>query len=711
MRGVWKRSISAILVGTLGLQSIAQDAEPGETGTPAVLDVRFAGLDSVTPSAKDRAAYDAFRSLRERVLLLPGELEPGIDDAQRQEREAIIATAWNALTGRFGLQIAPGVGPMGYGAAVWVDPAAPMSARSFLDTLLGFAETAGLEVRNEADDRALLTPFGPAPVQTLGAGDREAAFIRLGLDGAVPRTVYRYDLPDDASPIFSLHFDIRALSGMAQMAISAQDPSLVQPLQSLGIIGPDAPIVDFAMGSTRDRLFSTMRLRDARRLVERSVGGSVVPFEEADLRMIPRDVTLAWAGPVPTETLKTALDLAAEQSGTDPYAEVENNLGIDLVAVLDAIGPRVTFYQADSTGGGGVLSSVAILDLDDRATIERTLVTLIARLHVFAEQEARGYLRVAERTARGHAYASLTFPGLPVPLELSWAFAGDRLVVAASPVGLLAALEQIQRPAGHAGQNLAFRRAVADRMPGAGALAYWYLDAERFAAQGYGLINLGVSALANAVGGPGRQFTPDPIMPPYAEFMQDIHPTGGVAVWNVDDVVVTQVSDESLLVVTAAGFGQQGAFAAQYAAAGVGTLLPAIGKARESARQLKASTQVRSIAQAATVYAMDNDNRGPASLDVLLENGVLEPEVLVSPYGPAIDGGPDFAIVPNAELDFNAMKIIAIDRAMYFERGWEGTLVAFADSHVELVEQWRLDELLAEPFNEGAREALGLAEE
>ncbi len=708
MRGVWKRSISAMILAGLTSPALAQNEAPGEADTPAVLDIRFAGLDAVTPSAKDRAAYAAFRSLRERVLLLPAELEPGIGDARREQGEAILSTAWNALTGRFGLQVAPGVGPMGYGAAAWVDPATPMSAQAFLETLLGFADTAGLEIREDAGGQSLVTPFGPAPIQTLGAGDREAVFVRLGLDGAVPGSVQPYDLPRGVAPIFSLRLDIRALSGMAQMAISAQDPALVQPLQSLGVIGPDAPIVQFALGSTNDRLFSSMRLRDARRLVERSIGGSVVPFEEADLRTLPRDVTLAWAGPVPTELVRTLIDLAAQQGGVDPYAEIENTLGVDLASVLDAIGPRVTFYQSDSTGGGGVLSAVAIVDLDDRASIERTLDTLIARLHVFAEQEARGYLRVAERTARGHTYASLTFPGLPVPLELSWAFAGDRLVFAASPTGLLAALEQIERPASHAGQNLAFRRAVADRIPSAGALAFWYLDAERFAAQGYGLMNLGVSALANAVGGPGREFAPDPIMPPYAEFMQDIHATGGVAVWNVDDVVVTQVSDESFLALTAAGLGQQGAFAAQYAAAGIGTLLPALGQARESANLLKALTQVRSIAQAATIYAMNNEDRGPGSLEVLLEEGFLEPEVLVSPYGPAIDGGPDFALVPNAEIDFNAQKIIAIDRAMYFERGWEGTMVAFADNHVELVEQWRLDELLAEPFNEGAREALGL---
>ncbi len=711
MRGMRMRAITAILLGGLGLPAMAQNADPGEADSSAVLDLRFAGLDAVTPSAKDRAAYDAFRSLRERVLLLPGELEPDIDDARREQGEAILSTAWNALTGRFGLQIAPGVGPMGYGAAAWVDPAQPMSAGSFLDTLLGFAETAGFEIRNDGNGRALVTPFGPAPIQTLGTGDREAVFVRLGLNDAVPGSVRRYDLPENASPIFSLHLDVRALSGMGQMAISAQDPALVTPLQSLGLIGPDAPIVDFAIGSTRDTLLTSLRLQDARRLVERSVGGSVVPFEEADLRMLPRDVTLAWAGPVPTEMLRTVIDLAASQAGVDPYGEIENNLGVDLAAVLDAIGPRATFYQSESTGGGGVLSAVAIVDLDDRATIERTLDTLIARLHIFAEQEARGYLRVAERTTRGHSYASLTFPGLPVPLELSWAFAGDRLVFAASPTGLLAALEQIQRPAGHAGQNLAFRRAVADRMPGAGALAYWFLDAERFAGQGYGLMNLGVSALANAVGGPGREFTPEPIMPPYAEFMQDIHATGGVAIWNVDDVVVTQVSDESLLVLTASSFGQQGAFAAQYAAAGVGTLLPALGKARESAKQLKASTQVRSISMAATLYATNNRDRGPASIQVLVDEGFLEAEALVSPFGPAMDGGPDFAIVPNAELDFNTEKIIAIDRAMYLERGWEGTMVAFADNHVELVEQWRLDELLAKPFNEGAREALGIPED
>jgi prepilin-type N-terminal cleavage/methylation domain-containing protein/prepilin-type processing-associated H-X9-DG protein len=92
----------------------------------------------------------------------------------------------------------------------------------------------------------------------------------------------------------------------------------------------------------------------------------------------------------------------------------------------------------------------------------------------------------------------------------------------------------------------------------------------------------------------------------------------------------------------------------------VGILLPALGKARQSARQLKDSTQVRGIVQGLIIYAGNNQNQyplpslldqnnttlvapptsGPGAevknttsnfLSVLVFQGTLAPEILISP--------------------------------------------------------------------------------
>ena len=57
----------------------------------------------------------------------------------------------------------------------------------------------------------------------------------------------------------------------------------------------------------------------------------------------------------------------------------------------------------------------------------------------------------------------------------------------------------------------------------------------------------------------------------------------------------------------------------------VGILLPALGKARQSARQMKDATQVRGILQACVVWAGQNQGSypDPGKIDANLRDGVL----------------------------------------------------------------------------------------
>lgn len=87
----------------------------------------------------------------------------------------------------------------------------------------------------------------------------------------------------------------------------------------------------------------------------------------------------------------------------------------------------------------------------------------------------------------------------------------------------------------------------------------------------------------------------------------------------------------------------------------VGILLPALGKARASARQLKCSTQVRGVVQACVIWAQNNSSQYPLPsalesgptpttnqqgeqknslsnmLSLLIFNGNISPEILISP--------------------------------------------------------------------------------
>ncbi len=148
----------------------------------------------------------------------------------------------------------------------------------------------------------------------------------------------------------------------------------------------------------------------------------------------------------------------------------------------------------------------------------------------------------------------------------------------------------------------------------------------------------------------------------------------------------------------------------------IGLLLPALGAARTSARQVMALNQARQLAMAATLYATDHDDRYPSAdnwVQVFLDKGLIVEETLVSPF--AMEDGRAFAM--NAKLgDLRVADITYPARTvLFFEcaadsplaggpelfptrpRSQIGYLVAFADGHVEQTPLEKIDLLLWDP--------------
>ena len=694
------RFASIALTGVLAGTTTAQN-EP-------IFDLRLAGVETITPAEKDRGLHALLPLVNDRLLEAPIELAMA-SNADPEEAAAVtraIDIVWQGLVGGSGLMIAPGTGPLGLGLAAWNDPPGDVTADEYAEWFVEALEPAGLTATETDSGLELATPFGPAPITTVNG---DTSLLRFGLNDAVPGDVHRYDLPRRATPIFSLHLNLRELTAPLGPILQAQDPMLREQLADVGLVGPDAPLVDAALGHTDDHLHFTMRLKDSRRLMAKSGLDPDVVFTDRDLRAFPRDTTVAFAGPFGLTQFATLRESIAATGQPDPFAMFEEEFGVDLNAGLfENLGPRVMYYQSDSTGGGGWLSSVAIVEVRDAAALEETMGTLVGIANELAGVHANGYVRVVETEFGGHEMTTLMFPGLPVPLQLSWAMREDRLVAGVSPAGLAAALDQLDASRSYLGQNRAFRRAVGDLMPNDGAHAVYFVDTARLAPSGYGLLNMATAALANGVLNPSDldARSPGTLLPPYGAFVEDIEPLGGVALWEDDDQVYLFRTDRSVAVNAALVASQQGLVGVQAAAYGVGVLIQATGNARESAQQLKASTQVRSIVQAALIWSADNNDRMPDSVGVLVQGGFLADDVLISPFGPAWDGGADYAYAGGSPSDFNARRIIAIDRAMYLNGGQ--VAVGFADAHVEVMQAWELDGRLDEEVNAGVREKLGI---
>lgn len=132
----------------------------------------------------------------------------------------------------------------------------------------------------------------------------------------------------------------------------------------------------------------------------------------------------------------------------------------------------------------------------------------------------------------------------------------------------------------------------------------------------------------------------------------------------------------------------------------MGTILPALGKARSTARQMKDSTQVRGIAMALTLYAENNNDQFPEPgadwQQRLLATGSVTPELLITP----IDGGENAAGVPSylyytpSSTDNPQTTVLVITNPAVISRGMGN--VGYLDGHVEAKKKEELERIAAD---------------
>ncbi len=685
------------LAATAPLSALAQ-----EDGDDVVVDLRFGGIADIEPHAKDAAAYEAVMMLGERLAEIPEETEGP------EEARALIELAWSWLSGSTGLQLTQTNQAPGLALALAATPHG-MSGEDFTDIMTEVMRETGGPIDEDDQGTYLSTPIGRARIDTVNDGSTMS--ITLGTETHAATDPLMYDLPAGSSSIMSGQIHLQKLGQFIAQIISEEEPDLAELIEQYRWVIDEAPLVDFAYGNDATYQYITSRTHSGKDWLTKLGMDPDVTITGDQYADVPVDATTLYIVPFSLEFLLSIVDQLAEAEGEDPFGELEDALGFDVRGdVLENLGPRITYYQSLSTGGGGLTSAVMICELEDAERLASTHEELRNQLNEVLDEQARGYVRVRSWEAAGHEVFSFTTPGIPLPFEPSWSIAGDSLVLAASPVGIVAALDQINTDGSSVSDSPVFKSAMAGISPEAGVSTVSFSDTEWFARQGYSTSNFMTSALANAVRSPS-----DPsrdagmLMPGYQEFTSGIQPMGAVEYWDGDDYVAMMRMDGSVLVEVAEFSTQMGGIRGVAAAAAMqaGVLLPALGNARASAKQLKSATQVRGLGQAIVLYGDVNNGEVPPSYDALVDEGYITHEMLVSPFGPSYDGRGDIVMrttLPGREMySYKASVIVAIDRAMYVN-GEDIVNVGFADNHVDVVSYWELDELLDEPQNEGARE-------
>ena len=700
----------AVLYSILVPSLITLSAWSAQSEDPQpMLELHSVGLYGRPVAEKDQAMFDTIKMFKARLMDLADEL-----DFEPFQGQAMM-TGWDLLTSQTAISLS--MNDQGPSVSLVFAPG-DVSTESLYTQLTGFADMADLGLSELSPTSSEIQgPIGPIGF----AYDQSKVWLNMGEGEPASLDIPQGDLPAGVTPILSGRIDIGTM--IQTFAPPDMLEEFQQQLEAAGPLGgmnpvmaflsPDAPAIEFGVGVNEHEMHMTTRLIGAADQMEALGLSNEFSFNAEMFRRIPYDTVRLSAFQTNIGSTLEAIEMVLEDVGSDEYAQFSEDLGVDLIDdVLAKFGDRGMFYQSESTGGGGLLSAVMMFELNDAPGFGNAHQKLVEKINELAAAEVDGYARIQSRDIGGIHSFTMTTPGLPIPIEPSWAITNDSLIIALSPGALEVAVGQQYGAGESILENPSFQKAVLSRMPGGKAHAINYFDAPRLARKGYGMTSMLTSAIANAARSPKN---PDrvvgSIMPAFNSFVDDIEPSGSVSWWDGDDYRMHVVGDESSLVQLSVAVGTiadvQGLVVPALAA---GVLLPALDKAQERANSLKSATTVRSLTQGVIIYASNNNDQFPDSIKALVDEGVISEDMLESPFGPAADGGEDYAIRLGMDYEsamFDARFVIAIDRAMVLS-GEDHIPVGFADAHVNEFSFEELIELLSRPENEGAANAFDL---
>ena len=530
-----------------GLASAQQDpaATPAANDGP-LFTFRVAGLDGIRPHPKDMGAYRALRMLGMRLPELPAEL--GGRQPDQQEFAAWVKTAWETLAGGLSVSVVETDGGSGVAVTAVAQPLAGSDPAAIADRMIRLAEEEGFRSMEVDGGRSVGTPFGSAALTTPGDGTLRFSFGEAKAEWAEWQTA---DLPGDAQPILSMTLDLPRLSPVIENTALAMAPAeAFEQLAAMGLIGPEAYTLTLAGGVTEDAGHLVARFGNAG--ARRDMISGDARLDAAFLDLAPRDTTALQAGVFSMDYMLMSLGELEEETGFDPLAMADDWLGLSArETLLEPLGPRYMFYRSMRTGGGGVASAVLLVELRDRAAFLRGHAHLVEKLNQLSAEKARGYIRFQPVPAIGPDAYTLAFPGLPIPLEITWNMSPEGLVVAGTPAALRAALARLNED----GPGFVTRAAELGALPGeidADTVAIQFMDTRHYAERGYAGAAFASATLSNLVRSPADPLRDaGPILPGYTELLDTLAPAGSLLKWDGDDLVYRARGDRSAIVAAA----------------------------------------------------------------------------------------------------------------------------------------------------------------
>ena len=308
------------------------------------------------------------------------------------------------------------------------------------------------------------------------------------------------------------------------------------------------------------------------------------------------------------------MDTVREMMGTvDPnmvkqmnqgLAEANKEVGFNIEKELvKGMGPVWSVYIDPMIAGNSFSSVVLVNQLRDAKAVKEALAKLTTSANeALADATDDGPVKVRFLTQEISGQ-TITHFGIPY-VAPAWMVKGDRLYISLYPQGLEMAADHSGKKADSILVNSAFTKSIA-KFGGKPYTGVSFVDLPETTPDGYGFNMMLIQSLAGA----GEMFSGKPSamrMPPVGKILPFIEPSASMT-WVDRQGLHMQAIEPfpgSSLLGPAKGFESVMAVSGPLA---VGVMLPALGSAREAARQTHTLSQGRQIAMASMSYAFDHE--------------------------------------------------------------------------------------------------------
>lgn len=386
------------------------------------------------------------------------------------------------------------------------------------------------------------------------------------------------------------------------------------------------------------------------------------PMDESVLDRVPFNAIWASASQFDLSALldevRRALHSADPQAGEQlegVLMQVSMMLGVDLEAeLIDALGPTWVMHHDPRVVGFGGMGGVLRNRLRDPEAFDATLGHLERSLNHLLEQQQAGAPLNWRLVRTEHEGVTIRSAVLPL-ISPSWAVHDGYLHVALLPQAVMQAVEAPGRSIRQKPGYRAFREELGVDAE-LGGMSYVELQfTAQTTYQGYVALSQALPAVAVALGAD----EPAWLLPPLGAIMDHLGPAGGVS-WTDDAGWHSRQSSpfpgSTLLGRTALPglFGDSALIQAN--AMMVGTMLPALGAARRTARSMQSNTHARGIHQAMIIAAQADqppageDRRLPDDIAALYQQQMFTLDYVFSPFtNIALPGEAQFNEWPEAQ--------------------------------------------------------------